>query len=504
VNIHQKRARAGERTDSTAILSEVCFSSGSDAPQHSRITRPSTPQPRTVTAPPSADGSQPAVGPGPASGPVPTVGSGPASGPGPTVGLWPEAAYTFPLEGLDDFLVWAAGAGASDITFQTDREVFIEVDGHLRPATNTRLAAHELGRIMTVLYGDSAESVLRSGNAIDCAYEVRPERTDRSRPDRSRRSDRLRFRVNISAVEVQGGFGANITLRSLPGTPPAFTGLGIEAEITEAWTTPRGLTLVTGVPGSGKSTLLAAGTRQMLEDGIGRIQSYEAPIEFVFDAVEQAGALMSASEVPRHFPTFAAGLRSSLRRRPAAVIVGEARDRETVEAAIHAADLGIAVFSTTHTVGVAQTVRRMLAEFPADEKVERGAALADLLNLVVTQCLVPNPNGGRTALREWLFFDEPLRFTLADTPIERWSAIIARQLAERGRTLADAAGRALEAGTISERDWRRLTPQNTDCGQNDDDQDAACGRGAPDSTGRPLAGQKSRDLSRAGGNRNNE
>ena len=78
-------------------------------------------------------------------------------------------------------------------------------------------------------------------------------------------------------------------------------------------------------------------------------------MEFVFDSLPQGGALVSSSEIGRHCTSFAAGLRSSLRRRPAAVVIGEARDRETVETAIRAADTGIAVFTTTHTVGVAET-----------------------------------------------------------------------------------------------------------------------------------------------------
>ena len=78
---------------------------------------------------------------------------------------------------------------------------------------------------------------------------------------------------------------------------------------------------------------------------------------------------------------------------PAAVIVGEARDRETVEAVVRAADYGIAVYSTAHTIGVAATIRRLLVEFPAGERAERGAALIDAMNLAVTQVLAPNPAG---------------------------------------------------------------------------------------------------------------
>ena len=218
----------------------------------------------------------------------------------------------------------------------------------------------------------------------------------------------------------------------------------------------KGLVLVTGVPGSGKSTLLAAGTRRLLERGAGRIQSYEAPIEYVFDAIATDTALMSSAEIPRHFPSFADGLRSSLRRRPAAVVVGEARDRETVEAVVRAADYGIAVFSTTHTIGVAATVRRMLAEFPANERAERGAALIDAMTLVVTQVLLPNPAGGRTALREWLVFDAGLKAALLESAQAAWPARIAAVLARSGNDLAAAAGRAFREGLIEEDGLRRI------------------------------------------------
>ena len=230
----------------------------------------------------------------------------------------------------------------------------------------------------------------------------------------------------------------------------------------DAFVDPVGLTLVTGVPGSGKSTLLAAGTRKMLEEGVGRIQSYESPIEFVFDGVAGDNAMMSSSEIPRDFPTFAEGLRSSLRRRPAAVIVGEARDRETVEAALRAADFGIAVFSTTHTIGVANTIRRMVSEFPQDERDERGAALVDLLNTVVTTILVPNPKGGRTGVREWLRFDAGLKAALLDARRETWPGRIAAALAETGNDLVTRAELAASEGRIGAREMARIRASRAD------------------------------------------
>ena len=364
---------------------------------------------------------------------------------------WPEAAHVFPVERFDAFLLWAAKRGASDISFQTGAPAFIEVDGKLARATGAALDGVALGSLCARIFDATGEGILRGGRAIDCSHAVAEAR-----------GVFRRFRCNLSPVQAAGGFAVNITLRVLPGAPPSFEELGIEDEIVEAWDLRRGLTLVTGVPGSGKSTLLAAGTRRLLERGAGRIQSYEAPIEFVFDHIEGNGALMSSSEIPRHFQSFADGLRSSLRRRPAAVIVGEARDRETVEAVVRAADYGIAVYSTAHTIGVAATIRRLLAEFPAGERAERGAALIDAMNLAVTQVLAPNPagsdqeasarteseRGGRTALREWLVFDDRLKAELLELPQTGWPARIEAALAATGNNLAAAAGRAFAEGRI--------------------------------------------------------
>ena len=358
---------------------------------------------------------------------------------------WPEAAHGFPAEKLDTFLLWAADRGASDIAFQTGSPAFVEIDGTLRRATAAALDGVVMGRLCERLYDATGEGILRSGRAIDCSHTVALAR-----------GLSQRFRCNLAPVQGATGFAVNVTLRVLPGRPPSFAELGIEDGIVDAWDLCRGLTLVTGVPGSGKSTLLAAGTRWLLERGAGRIQSYEAPIEYVFDAIATDTALMSSAEIPRHFPSFADGLRSSLRRRPAAVVVGEARDRETVEAVVRAADYGIAVFSTAHTIGVAATVRRLLAEFPAQERAERGAALIDAMTLVVTQVLLPDPAGGRTALREWLAFDAGLKAALLESPQASWPARIAAALARTGNTLAAAAGRAHGRGLIADDGLRRI------------------------------------------------
>ena len=361
-------------------------------------------------------------------------------------GLWAPGKHGFPVEELDDFLRWAWKERASDVSFQTQAPALIEVDGRVRQATLASVDSNTVERIARAIGRETADGVLRSGRAVDCGHAVGLER-----------GLDIRFRCNLSPVQVGHGFGINITMRLLPGNPPTLDELGIEDEIVRALEACTGLNLVTGVPGSGKSTLLAAGVRRLLETGAGRIQSYEAPIEFVFDGVETGGtSLMSSSEIPRHFVDFADGLRASLRRRPAAVVVGEARDRETVEAAIDAADFGIAVYSTTHTIGVANTIRRMLSEFPEDERDERGAALIDMLNLVVTQVLLPNPEGGRTAVREWLVFDADLKAELLDMRRQFWPRRITEALRATGHGLAVQAEAVFAEGRIGARDLARI------------------------------------------------
>ena len=358
---------------------------------------------------------------------------------------WQAAEHAFPAERLDEFLVWAAESGASDVALQTGLPAFVEIDGKLRRATAAALGRTEMEMLVEGLFNETGVSILRSGEAIDCSKTVRRDRLRRRR-----------FRVNISPAEVDHSFAVSIALRVMPEAVPTLDELSIEAEIVAAWELCAGLTLVTGVPGSGKSTLLAAGTRRLLENGSGRIQSFEAPIEYVFDGIGGDGALMSSAEIPRHFRTFAEGLRSSLRRRPAAVLVGEARDRETVEAVVRAADYGIAVYSTAHTTGVAATIRRLLAEFPAEERDERGAALVDVFHMVVTQVLAANPRGGRTALREWLVFDSELKGALLERPQREWPVLISERLADRGTDLVGAAERAFEEGSLGRSDYLRI------------------------------------------------
>lgn len=364
-----------------------------------------------------------------------------------SLGLWPDEPLRIQEADVDSLLLWCAEHRATDVTIQTDRQVYIEVDGTLYPVTRRHLDSADLANILHKIYGPDALAKLASGIDLDLSYEVRPDR-----------NRRYRFRTNITAILSRGRDSVQITMRSLPNLPPTMLDLGVEQDIIENWSPRQGLVLVTGPTGSGKTTLLAAGCRMLIErpQGCGKLLTYEAPIEYVYDAISGPRSLVAQSEVPRHLPSFAAGVRNALRRKPNIILVGEARDRETMSAAIEAGQTGHLVFTTLHTTGVAATIRRIISVFEPAERTERAYAMMETLRLIVTQALVPKVGGGRLGLREFLVFDDNVREQLLDTPLEQWTLETQRFLVRYGRTMEHSANEAFKAGLIDRRTYLLL------------------------------------------------
>lgn len=362
--------------------------------------------------------------------------------------MWPDEPPRIRMELVDDLLLWCVMQRASDITIQSDRQTYIEVDGKLFPVTRRSIDSADIAAFVTKMYGLDAMANLAAGKDLDMSYEIRVDR-----------NTRFRFRVNITAILSKGRDGVSITLRVLPNVPPRMTDLGIEKELIDAWAPRQGLVFVTGPTGSGKTTLLAAGTRMLIErdQGAGKMLTYEAPIEYVYDQIAGPHSIIAQTEIPRNLPSFAAGVRNALRRKPNIILVGEARDRETVAASIEAGQTGHCVYATTHTIGVAATVRRLVSVFETAERTERAYALMETMRLVVTQALVPRLGGGRIALREYLIFDEHVREQLLDTPLENWTLETQNLLEKYGRTMQKSANTAYSQGLIDRRQYLLLS-----------------------------------------------
>ncbi|MEO8402300.1 MAG: Dot/Icm type IV secretion system ATPase DotB [Gammaproteobacteria bacterium] len=365
--------------------------------------------------------------------------------------LFPQEPIRLSIEAVNEILMHCVKMGASDVTFQTNEPIFAEIFGRLRKVTRRRLSNTELGEIINSMYGPNGMAQIMSGKDIDTHYEIRPNR-----------SDRYRFRINGTGCQVEGHDGLQITARTIPSDPPKLVTMNLPQAILDAIEPEQGVVYITGATGSGKSTLLAAIIRDISENAEShrKILTYESPIEFVYDSVEKTSSIVSQSEIPRHLPSFAAGVRNALRRKPRLILVGEARDTETISAVMEAAMTGHPVYTTLHSNGVAETMRRLVTTFPPDERQGRTIDIIETIRLVVSQRLIPTVDGKRVALREYLVFDEKIRDILLDVDPVNVTATVRKLLRQYGRTTEADAKEKFEAGLITERQYRVIAEQD--------------------------------------------
>ncbi|HAT7003885.1 TPA: Dot/Icm type IV secretion system ATPase DotB [Legionella pneumophila] len=363
------------------------------------------------------------------------------------INLMPDEPTRFTPVFMDRMLEHAESLNASDITIQTGEPIFAEVYGRLLKITNRRLSNTELGDLINSIYGPNATTQLLSGKDIDTHYEFRPNR-----------GVRYRYRVNATACLVEGHDAIQITLRTIPTTPPKLSTMNLPDNIIEAIAPQEGIVFITGATGSGKSTLLASIIRELIEtsDSNRKVLTYESPIEFVYDEIETISAVVSQSEIPRHLPNFADGVRNALRRKPRLIMVGECRDSETISAALEAALTGHPVYTTLHTSGVAETMRRLVTSFSGEERLGRTIDILETIRLCIWQKLVPTVDERRVALREYLVFDEEVRDILLEGDPNEVTSATRKLVRQKGQLMTWDAKMKFEQGIISERVYKLI------------------------------------------------
>ncbi|MDY0116335.1 MAG: PilT/PilU family type 4a pilus ATPase [Sulfurimonadaceae bacterium] len=208
-------------------------------------------------------------------------------------------------------------------------------------------------------------------------------------------SETVRFRVNIF-FQMDG---VSAVFRVIPVKIPSLDQLNLPEVIKEFTKKERGLVLVTGVTGSGKSTTLAAMINQINLTEKKHIITIEDPIEFVH---KDRGCIINQRSVGQDTLSFGNALRAALREDPDIILVGEMRDRETINLALHAADTGHLVFSTLHTIDAKETINRIISTFPTEEQNRVRLSLAGVLQGVISQRLIPTVTGTRRAAMEIL------------------------------------------------------------------------------------------------------
>lgn len=202
-----------------------------------------------------------------------------------------------------------------------------------------------------------------------------------------------RLRVNIFKQNA----GRAIVMRKFPSEIPTLEKLGLPPVFREIMKEKNGIILVTGAAGSGKTTTLAAMLNQLNQTQPIHLLTLEDPIEYLHPP---GRAVISQRELGRDFQTFAGGLRVALRQAPKGILLGEIRDRETMEIALTAAETGHIVFSTLHTVNAGQTINRILGFFRRDEEEQLRYRLSDCVRYIISQRLVAKTGGGRLLVTE--------------------------------------------------------------------------------------------------------
>lgn len=352
---------------------------------------------------------------------------------------------------FDALLTHATGKGASDITIQSDEPVVAYIEGRNLRITKRALNNNELEVIVNHIYGSNGVSRIRGGEDIDTRYPVVKRAANEA--GNMVIVEKLGFRINITGCWARGDDnGMQITCRSIKSSPPRLKTMAVEERIVDDFFPEQGLVCVCGPTGSGKTTLLASAMVEVIidPDSHKKIITLESPIEFTFDDIPRASAVVSQHEIPRHLKSFARGVRNTLRRAPKIILVGESRDGETVEAALEASQTGHTVYTTVHSNSVANTLARMANMFPPNERMTKVFELAESMRMIVVQRLVRKKDGsGRVALREFLVFDQAVRDQLrVVSTLREAEHILAKLVEKRGQSMLSAAQRAFDAGQI--------------------------------------------------------
>jgi twitching motility protein PilT len=273
----------------------------------------------------------------------------------------------------------------SDLNLTAGKPPQVESSGQLTAVPFDKASIPELTPFQTEIFALNlinadrrlTETLIREGSC-DLSYFL-PEKA--------------RFRVNI--FSQRGSY--SIVLRKLSTKIPTLDELKVPEVLSQIAEEKNGIVLVTGATGSGKSSTLAAILRIINEHKSVHVLTLEDPVEFAHPHIK---ATFNQRELGIDFDTFATGLRAALRQAPKVILVGEMRDRETVEIGLSAAETGHLVLSTLHTIDAGQTINRIVGMFEQEEEKQIRIRLADTIRWIVSQRLLPKVGGGRVAVIE--------------------------------------------------------------------------------------------------------
>lgn len=317
---------------------------------------------------------------------------------------------------------------ASDLHLQVGLPPMMRLDGVLAPFPGYNpLNAEEVEHLVFAILDDDQQKILIKDKEFDFSFAF---------------GDLGRFRVN--AFHERGNLAAS--LRLIPNQIKTITELGMPPVIQSFADFPRGLVLVTGPTGSGKSTTLAALIDKINSEKAQHIITIEDPIEFTHKSKRSA---IVQREVHYDTYSFSAALRSSLRQDPDVVLIGEMRDLETISAAITIAETGHLVFATLHTNSAAQSIDRMIDVFPPHQQPQVRSQLANILQGICAQRLVPAIGGGRVVAAEVMVANSAIRNIIREGKTHQLDTVIQTGSDQGMQTMDRTLVKLVQSGVVT-------------------------------------------------------
>ena len=330
---------------------------------------------------------------------------------------------------IDGYFKYLIEQGGSDLHLAENSPPKLRVNGSVSPIPGEPVLTHEdMVQLLSEICDKGAwESYIEEGD-LDFAYEM---------------DETSRFRCNF----LKQKFGLGAVFRLIPVDIMTLEQLGIPDTVKKFADMRSGLVLVTGPTGSGKSTTLAAIIDYINENYNRHLITVEEPIEFVH---RNKQCLITQREVPHNSASFADGLRASLRQDAEIVLVGEMRDKETIQLALTAAETGMLVFGTLHTNSARKTVDRIIDVFPSDQQAQVRAMLSSSLRGVVAQLLMKTcDKPGRVAVNEILIANPAVSAIIREGKTQKLTDVIIQGKQEGMQFMDDAIWEKLCMGRVS-------------------------------------------------------
>jgi twitching motility protein PilT len=333
------------------------------------------------------------------------------------------------ITSIDDLLEQLVARGASDLHVTAGMPPAIRVHGHIERATAYEpLTPDDTRGLLYRILSSEQQKQFEIKRQLDFAYAI---------------PGLARFRVNVYYQRTSVG----AAFRVIPQDIKSAEELGLPSVLHQLAAQPRGIVLVTGPTGSGKSTTLAAMIDEINRTRAEHILTIEDPIEFVH---RHKRCIVNQREIGPDATSFAEALRAALRQDPDVILVGEMRDLETISTALTAAETGHLVFGTLHTQSAPSTIDRIIDVFPAEQQEQVRIMIANSLQGVVTQTLLPTADGtGRVPALEILLPDDAVRNLIRQGKTEQIYSIMQTNTARGMQTMEQALADLITRRVVS-------------------------------------------------------